>query len=90
MKIIIKSVEGNTNINLRLPMRIVITLLRIGKPFIKIDYKENSKINEVKNIINRDDINKLIKGLKYLNKHHKGLVLVDIEDSGGDIVKIQI
>nr|WP_317333449.1 hypothetical protein [uncultured Romboutsia sp.] len=30
----------------------------------------------------------IIKGLKYLNKQHKVLYLVDIEDSHGDIVKI--
>jgi hypothetical protein len=32
----------------------------------------------------------IIKALKYLNKEHKGLNLVDIEEKNGDIVKIKI
>ncbi|GKZ03580.1 hypothetical protein ANS017_03250 [Paraclostridium bifermentans] len=35
MKIIVKSKEGNSNLNLNIPMAVVIAGLRLGKPFIK-------------------------------------------------------
>lgn len=89
LKIIVKSKEGNSNLNLNIPMAVVIAGLRLGKPFIKKEHinKYNKGTNS-KEII-KEMINVLIKGLKYLKKNHKGLVLVDIEDHG-EIVKIQI
>lgn len=76
-------------------MSVAIMTLRIGKPFIKDSHVEKyCKLEENKAILNekntKEMVNQLIKGLKYLKKNHKGLVLVDIEDANGDIVKIEI
>lgn len=95
MKIIVKSKEGNSNLNLNIPMAVVIAGLRLGKPFIKKEHinKYNKGTNSKEIIKDSEDIKEmidvLIKGLKYLKKNHKGLVLVDIDDHG-EIVKIQI
>jgi len=54
------------------------------------DFAGNPNDNLIKQFEDiKEMINVLIKGLKYLKKNHKGLVLVDIEDHG-EIVKIQI
>lgn len=89
MRIIVKNKEDNVNINIIAPLSVITTLLRVSKPFIKIDFKKvkNSKINY---IFGSKDVNMIIKGLKYLNKEHKGLYLVDVEEENGDIVKIKI
>ncbi|WP_343337656.1 hypothetical protein TPELB_26520 [Terrisporobacter petrolearius] len=89
MRIIVKNKEDNVNINIIAPLSVITTLLRVSKPFIKIDFKKvkNSKINY---IFGSKDVDVIIKGLKYLNKEHKGLYLVDIEEENGDIVKIKI
>ncbi len=95
MKITIRSKEDNTNLNLRIPMSVAIATLRIGKPFIKQEHiNKYTKTNDNKDFTKDSEniklmIDELIKGLKYLKKNHKGLVLVDIEDNG-DIVKIII
>ncbi|MDU4859792.1 MAG: hypothetical protein E6356_04260 [Terrisporobacter othiniensis] len=89
MRIIVKNKEDNVNINIIAPLSVITTLLRVSKPFIKIDLKKvkNSKINY---IFGSKDVDVIIKGLKYLNKEHKGLYLVDVEEENGDIVKIKI
>lgn len=89
MRIIVKNKEDNININIIAPLSVITTLLRVSKPLIKIDFKKvkNSKINY---IFGSKDVDVIIKGLKYLNKEHKGLYLVDIEEENGDIVKIKI
>lgn len=89
MRIIVKNKEDNVNINIIAPLSVITTLLRVSKPFIKIDFKKvkNSKINY---IFGSKDVDMIIKGLKYLNKEHKGLYLVDVEEENGDIVKIKI
>ncbi|SFJ07529.1 hypothetical protein TPDSL_27940 [Terrisporobacter petrolearius] len=89
MRIIVKNKEDNVNINIIAPLSVITTLLRVSKPFIKIDFKKvkNSKINY---IFGSKDVDVIIKGLKYLNKEHKGLYLVDVEEENGDIVKIKI
>lgn len=87
MKIFIKN-EVSKDINIRLPMAVLTIALRfLKKSYIKVDEQTNSILN---NIFNVEDKKNLIKGLKYLNKHHKGLVLVDVKDSDGCIVKIEI
>lgn len=89
MRIIVKNKEDNVNINIIAPLSVITTLLRVSKPFIKIDFKKvkNSKINY---IFGSKDVDVIIKGLKYLKKEHKGLYLVDVEEENGDIVKIKI
>ncbi|UEL47060.1 hypothetical protein [Terrisporobacter hibernicus] len=89
MRIIVKNKEDNVNINIIAPLSVITTLLRVSKPFIKIDFKKvkNSKINY---IFGSKDVDVIIKGLKYLNKEHKGLYIVDVEEENGDIVKIKI
>ncbi|HBI94608.1 MAG TPA: hypothetical protein DDY58_20485 [Terrisporobacter glycolicus] len=89
MRIIVKNKEDNVNINIIAPLSVITTLLRVSKPFIKIDLNKvkNSKINY---IFGSKDVDVIIKGLKYLNKEHKGLYLVDVEEENGDIVKIKI
>jgi len=89
MRIIVKNKEDNVNINIIAPLSVITTLLRVSKPFIKIDFNKvkNSKINY---IFGSKDVDVIIKGLKYLNKEHKGLYLVDVEEKNGDIVKIKI
>lgn len=94
LRIIIKNNDSNTNIKITIPMSIVIAGLRIIKPFIKEDhinryYKTDNKDMSKGSKDIKLMVNELIKGLKYLKKNHKGLVLVDIE-SEQDIVKIQI
>lgn len=97
MKIIIKDADSNKNFNIRLPMGAIIACLRIGKPILKYsitssddDKGDNNKNNIAMDLLNTNDINQLIKGLKYLNKYHKGLVLVDVDDPRGDKVRIEI
>ncbi len=89
MRIIVKNKEDSVNINIIAPLSVITTLLRVSKPFIKIDFKKvkNSKINY---IFGSKDVDVIIKSLKYLNKEHKGLYLVDVEEENGDIVKIKI
>lgn len=90
MRVVVKSKEDNTNINIKIPMIVIIILLRACKPFIKIDFDKNFKISIVNNIFKNREVDIIIKGLKYLNKEHKGLYLIDIEESNGYIVKIQV
>ena len=87
MKIFIRN-EESKDINIKLPIALITTALRfLKKSYIEVDEQTNSILN---NIFNVEDKKNLIKGLKYLNKHHKGLVLVDVEDSHGCMVKIEI
>lgn len=90
MRVVVKSKEDNTNINIKIPTIVIINILRVCKPFIKIDFDKNFKISIANNIFKNKEVDTIIKGLKYLNKQHKGLYLVDIEESNGDIVKIQV
>ncbi|WP_343343058.1 hypothetical protein [Terrisporobacter petrolearius] len=89
MRIIVKNKEDNVNINIIAPLSVITTLLRVSKPFIKIDFKK-VKISKINYIFGSKDVDVIIKGLKYLNKEHKGLYLVDVEEENGDIVKIKI
>lgn len=87
MKILIKS-ESSKDININLPMAAVTSMLRIVNILpIKLDEHIDEALN---NIFKSENINNLIKGLKYLKKYHKGIVLVDIDSSNGDKVKIEI
>lgn len=90
MKIVVKSKAENLNINIRVPMAVITIMLKVCKPFIKIDYNKKTDGKKINEIFNTKDIDVIIKGLKYLNKEYRGLSLVDVEDSNGDIVKIQI
>lgn len=90
MKIIVKSKEDKTNINISLPMNVVITLLRVSKLFIKKYCNEEVAYGKGKYRFRSSDVDAIIDGLRYLKKEHKGLSLVDIEESNGDIVKIKI
>ena len=90
MRITVKSKEEKGNININIPMGVIITLLRVSKPFIKIDCNKEFKNIKVNHIFQSNDVDVIIKALKYLNKEYKGLHLVDIEEGNGDIVKIKI
>lgn len=96
MKIAIKDATSNKNINIKLPMCIITTIVKFGifptHYNIDIDDKEKENIGNLvaKNILTHIDKKRLIEGLRYLKKHHKGLVLVDVEDPRGDKVKIEI
>lgn len=90
MRVIVKSKEDNVNINLILPMGVITTLLGISKPFIKKYNNKELKISKVNYMLKPNDLDVIIKALKYLNKEHKGLNLVDIEQENGDVVKIKI
>ncbi|MBO3444347.1 hypothetical protein [Clostridium sp. CCUG 7971] len=90
MRVIIKSKEDKVNINIILPLGAITTLLRVSKPFIKIYYNKEVKISKVNYTFRPNDADVIIKALKYLNKEHKGLNLVDIEQENGDVVKIKI
>ncbi|CEH36274.1 hypothetical protein [Romboutsia lituseburensis] len=90
MKITVKSKEDKVNINLIVPIGVLTTLLRVSKPFIKIDFSKHLKNSNADYIFGSNDVDVIIQGLKYLNKEHKGLHLVDIEQENGDIVKIKI
>ena len=90
MRITVKSKEEKTNINISVPMSVVITLLRVSKPFIKKYYNKEAENCKGKYGFKVNDVDAIIKGLKYLKKKHKGLSLVDIEEANGDIVKIKI
>lgn len=46
--------------------------------------------NDFNNIFKNEDKKNIIKGLKYLRKYHKGLVLIDVQAHNGDKVKIRI
>lgn len=90
MRITVKSKEDNVNINIIAPLSVITTLLRVSKPFIKIDFNKAFKNSKINYIFGSKDVDVIIEGLKYLNKEHKGLYLVDIEEKNGDIVKIKI
>ena len=90
MRITVKSKEDKTNINIRVPMSVAITLLRVSKPFIKKYYNKEFENGKEKYGFKESDVDAIIKGLKYLKNEHKGLSLVDIEEANGDIVKIKI
>lgn len=90
MRVVVKSKEENTNININIPMIVIIILLRVCKPFIRIDFDKNFKISIANSMFKNREVDIIIKGLKYLNKEHKGLYLIDIEESNGYIVKIQV
>lgn len=90
MRITVKSKEDKVNINIKIPIGVITTLLRVSKPFIKIHSDKEFKISKVNYTFRPNDVDVIIAGLKYLNKEHKGLNLVDIEDKNGDVVKIKI
>ncbi|MEG0794618.1 MAG: hypothetical protein RSG95_02350 [Bacilli bacterium] len=87
MKILVKSKDMKKDINISLPMCMITTVLR----FVNISSRKyggnNKVVNDLFNDCNKDN---LIKGLKYLRKHHKGLVLVEVYSPDGEVVKIQI
>lgn len=90
MKISIRDEDSHKRINIRLPMFAIITFVRLGKWPSNIDIDNDVKQNIANEIFKIKNKKALIKGLKYLNKNHKGLVLVDVEDPRGNIVKIEI
>lgn len=90
MRIIVKSKEDKVNINIIMPMGVITTLLRVCKPFIKMNFNKEVKNSKGNYIFGSNDVDVIIEGLKYLHKEHKGLNLVDIEEENGDIVKIKI
>ncbi|MEG2727324.1 MAG: hypothetical protein RR940_03700 [Bacilli bacterium] len=87
MKILVKSKDIKRDINISLPMCMITTVLR----FINISSikhgSDNKIVDDLFTDCNKDN---LIKGLKYLKKHHKGLVLVEVDSPNGEVVKIQI
>lgn len=91
MKIVVKTNDLKHNIKINLPMCIITTVLR----FVNIssftnhtdDISEHKIVNDLFKNCQKDS---LIKGLKYLRKNHKGLVLVEVDSPNGDFVKIQI
>lgn len=90
MRLVIKSRDNNKNINIKLPMGIIIALLKLGEMTIKKEDDCNNNQHKVSDILRNNEKANITKGLKYLNKYHKGLTIIDIEDSNGDIVKIEI
>lgn len=90
MRITVKSKAEKVNINIKIPMGVIITLLRVAKPFVKIDCNKKIKNIKVNHIFQSKDVDVIINGLKYLNKEYKGLNIVDIEQENGDLVKIKI
>ncbi|MGL5641063.1 MAG: hypothetical protein ACRDDM_02275 [Paraclostridium sp.] len=87
MKILVKSKDMKRNINISLPMCMITTVLRFVN-ISRIKYGgDNKVVDDLFNDCNKDN---LIKGLKYLRKHHKGLVLVEVDSPNGEVVKIQI
>ena len=90
MRITVKSKEDNVNINIIMPLSLIITLIRISKPFIKKYCDNEFKFGKVNYTFKYNDVDVIIKSLKYLKKEHKGLILVDVEQENGDIVKIKI
>ena len=85
MKIIVKS-NDSKNINIHLPMFVITTALK----FIDIS-KYDSKMTGIDDDkLKYFDKESLIKALKHLKKHHKGLVLVEVDDGNGEYVKIEI
>lgn len=89
MRIIIKSIEENKNINVRLPMCAITTLIRFVNIENKVDVDKDEYVF-LNNLFKNNNKKNIIKGLKYLNQNYKGLALVDVEDASGDIVKIEI
>lgn len=89
LRIIIKSIEENKNINVRLPMCAITTLIRFVNIENKVDVDKDEYVF-LNNLFKNNNKKNIIKGLKYLNQNYKGLALVDVEDASGDIVKIEI
>ena len=71
MRITVKSKEDKTNINIRVPMSVAITLLRVSKPFIKKYYSKEVENGKGKYGFKANDVDAIIKGLKYLKKEHR-------------------
>ena len=87
MKIVVKTDDLKRNININLPMCMITTILR----FTNISSSkcvDKNKINS--NFLKEFNKENLIKGLKYLRKNHKGLILVEVDSPNGEYVKIQI
>ncbi|MGL5753729.1 MAG: hypothetical protein ACRCYC_00175 [Paraclostridium sp.] len=87
MKVLVKSKDIKRDINISLPMCMITTVLK----FINVSSIKYGSDNKIVDDL-FTDCNKanLIKGLKYLRKYHKGLVLVEVDSPNGEVVKIQI
>lgn len=85
MKIIIKSPNERT-IRLIFPTRLLFNSLtaKIGAAALK-KYVPSDKFK-----IKPRDLHKLIKEINRIKRKYPGLVLVDVETSDGDIVKIKL
>ncbi len=92
MIIDIKEKNSDKNMHIHIP-RFCISIgafilplaLRSGNAHIR---KSGEKIH-VKSM-NKEQVRAIKKGIKYLNKYYKGLVLVDIQSNDGENVKIVI
>lgn len=87
MKIVVKTNDLKRNININLPMFMITTVLRFTN-ISSSKYVDKNKINS--NFLTEFNKENLIKGLKYLRKNHKGLILVEVDSPNGEYVKIQI
>ena len=87
MKIVVKTDDLKRNIKINLPMCMITTILRFTN-ISSSKYVDKNKINS--NFLTEFNKENLIKGLKYLRKNHKGLILVEVDSPNGEYVKIQI
>lgn len=87
MKIVVKTNDLKRNININLPMFMITTVLRFTN-ISSSKYVDKNKIDS--NFLTEFNKENLIKGLKYLRKNHKGLILVEVDSPNGEYVKIQI
>ncbi|CEK30676.1 hypothetical protein JGS6364_13221 [[Clostridium] sordellii] len=87
MKIVVKTNDLKRNININLPMCMITTILRFTN-ISSSKYVDKNKINS--NFLTEFNKENLIKGLKYLRKNHKGLILVEVDSPNGEYVKIKI
>lgn len=87
MKILVKSNDLKKDINISLPMCIITTVLKFVNVSSTKYFDDKKVVNELFKNCDKDN---LIKGLKYLRKNHKGLVLVEVDSPNGEVVKIQI
>ena len=87
MKILVKNNDLKKDINISLPMCMITTILKFVNISSSKHFDDEKVVNELFKNCDKDS---LIKGLKYLRKHHKGLVLVEVDSPNGEVVKIQI
>ncbi|MDU7966995.1 MAG: hypothetical protein E7J25_08995 [Paeniclostridium sordellii] len=89
MKIVVKTNDLKRNININLPMFMITTVLRFTN-ISSSKYVDKNKNKIDSNFLTEFNKENLIKGLKYLRKNHKGLILVEVDSPNGEYVKIQI